>query len=151
MFKYDDARAFLRDNAYQYYANKTTAIPKDWRDKLFLALLHSFPTEDLRILSFELGLDSECPGLLRLKVKGVLKGKEREIYVGVTTQELLRSYTDKKSVKVTCSKAELMARFNSECAEEQQRILETFLQGGKKEMEWAGRHSSVIGRVHLNL
>ena len=139
MFKYDDARAFLRDNAYPYYANKTTAVSKDWRDKLFLALLHSFPTEDLRILSFELGHDSECPELLRLKVKGVLKGKEREIYASVTTQELLRSYTDKKSGKVTCSMAELMVRFNSECVEEQQRILEAFLQGGKKEMEWAGR------------
>ena len=140
MFKYDDARAFLRDNAYPYYANKTTAVSKDWRDKLFLALLHSFPTEDLRILSLELGHDSECPELLRLKVKGVLKGKEREIYASVTTQELLRSYTDKKSGKVTTSKVELMARFNSECAEEQQLILEAFLQGGKKEMEWAGRH-----------
>ena len=39
MFKYDDARAFLRDNAYPYYANKTTAVSKDWRDKLFLALI----------------------------------------------------------------------------------------------------------------
>ena len=91
MFKYDDARAFLRDNAYPYYANYTTAVSKDWRDKLFIALLHSFPTENLRILSFELGHDSECPELLRLKVKGVLKGKEREIYASVTTQELLRS------------------------------------------------------------
>lgn len=76
MFKYDDARAFLRDNAYPYYANNTTAVSGDWRDKLYLALLHSFPTADLRILSFELGQDSECPELLRMKVKGVLKGKE---------------------------------------------------------------------------
>ena len=127
MFKYDDARAFLRDNAYPYYANNATAVSRDWRDKLYLALLHSFPTEDLRILSLELGHDSECPELLRLKVKGVLKVKEREIYAGVTTQELLRSYTDKKSGKVTCSMTELMARFNSECVEEQQRILEAFL------------------------
>lgn len=140
MFNYDDAKAFLRDNAYQYYANNTTAVCRDWRDKLFLALLHSFPTLYLLILSNEIAKDSECPKLLRLKVKGVLKGKVREYCASVTTNELLRSYLDKKSGKVTTSKVELMARFNSECAEEQQLILEAFLQGGKKEMEWAGRH-----------
>ena len=137
--KYNEELAFLRENAYAYYSDRNGNPSGELRDRLFLALFHSLDVSDLRCLYDELLQDPECPTLLQFKIKGVLKGKAREVYEGVSTATLLRWYSDMKSGKVTKAMKELMARFSSSCAEDQEAILKAFLYGGKKEMEWAGR------------
>ncbi len=130
--------AFLKENAYPYYANKKALSAKDLQDKTYLALLHSLSCEELSELMEKLEMDG-CPPALYYKAKGVMKSKDREQKSSVSTSTLIDWYADKKSGKVAMATKELTARFHRECVENQRDILEAFLSGGKKEVEWAGR------------
>lgn len=131
--------AFLKENAYPYYAQKEPLSARDLHDKTYLALLHSLSIEELSELMEKLGVDGDCPSGLYYKAKGVMKSKNRGEKGTISTSTLIGWYTDKKSGKVAMATRELMSRFLHECIENQQSILDAFLAGGKKEVEWAGR------------
>lgn len=131
--------AFLKENAYPYYTDKNPLSIRDWQDKSYLALMHSLTCEELSDLMISLETDGYCPSTLYYKAKGVMKAKDREQKATIPTSKLIGWYTDKKSGKVAMSTKELMVRFPRECVENQRDILEAFLAGGKKEVEWTGR------------
>ncbi|MBO4568652.1 MAG: hypothetical protein J5674_01505 [Candidatus Methanomethylophilaceae archaeon] len=136
----NDIMAFLRENAYPYYCDTDSFEKGSWQDRYFNALLQSLPEETLAQVGNRLVMDPSCPRILFLKAEMILTVKVEGRHAALTTRTLLRYYTDKKSRKVSMAVKELMRRFPSETQESQRTILRAFLSGGRKEMEWAGRH-----------
>lgn len=135
----DDVMAFLRENAYPYYSNEESYYKGSWEDKYYTAFLQSLPDELLAQVGSQMLLDRKCPKKLFYKAEKILSVKVENRNATYSTAKLLRLYKDKKSGKVSLAYKELMRRFHSESQEVQRVILRTFLCGGKKEMEWAGR------------
>ena len=131
--------AFLKENAYAYYANQNIDLNSLWQDRLYRALFHSLPESELEQLMGILDTDPDCPRILYYKANGVLKFRVKATMTAIDTATLLGWYTDKKSGKVGLAIKSLMLKFPKESFESQAAILKAFIMGGKKEMEWAGR------------
>lgn len=132
--------AFLKDNAYPYYLSEARGYDDKWQDDLYRAYLHSLTKDMLFQLLQKWQMDDACPSALYYKVKGILKSKEREEMSAISTSTLLEWHSNKKSGKVSVAVKELMTRYRKESSKNQRLILKAFIMGGKKEMEWAGRH-----------
>ena len=131
--------AFLKKNAYPFYANEDQDIYSHWQDELYRALFHSLPKAELEQVKEMLDSGPECPRTLYYKASGVLKSRQEAAMAAVDTPTLLKWYADKKSGKVNLSIKSLMLKYPKESVENQEVILKAFIMGGKKEMEWAGR------------
>lgn len=136
-----EIEAFLRENAYPYYAGRKDEDPEDWQDSMYRALLHSLSLEGLSLVVGCWEQDEDCPPVLFYKAQGILKYKQRACGMSlVPTSRLLRWYSDKRSKRVGVSARELRLRFGRETAECRRAILKAFLAGGIKEVEWASRY-----------
>lgn len=131
--------AFLRENAYPYYAKEKQEQDNRWEDEMYRALLHSITETELENVKETLESDPRCPRSLYYKAAGVLKSRQEAAMAAVDTSTLLKWYADKKSGKVNLAIKSLMLKFHKESIESQREILKAFIMGGKKEMEWAGR------------
>ena len=135
-----EIEAFLRKNAIPYYTEDREHDDfRDWEDALFRAFLQSLDINELTQI-IDKWEQEGARGTLYYKATGVLKSKQRSRNAKISTDTLLKLYTDKKSGKVGMACKELMTRFPKETAESQRRILKAFLMGGIKEMEWAARY-----------
>ena len=132
--------AFLRENAYPYYARRKHDFDDEWQDGAYRALLHSLSTEDLVLLIRMMERENVCPLTLLYKARGILKSKYRAQLDAIPTSTLLKWYIDKKSKKVGLATQALKTRFPKESVEGRRTILKAFLQGGIKELEWAARY-----------
>lgn len=137
--KTNEVVAFLKENAYPFYANEKQDRYSHWEDNLYKALFHSLAEAELEHLKEMLDSDPECPRALYYKAFGVLKFRLKAAMTVIDTATLLGWYSDKKSGKVNLSIKSLMLKYPKEREENQEEILKAFLMGGKKEMEWAGR------------
>lgn len=137
--KMNRVMAFLKENAYPYYAHANQDPDSLWQDGTYRALFHSLSEAELEQLKEMLDADSDCPRTLYYKANGVLKFRVKATMTAIDTATLLGWYTDKKSGKVGLAIKSLMLKFPKESFESQVAILKAFIMGGKKEMEWAGR------------
>lgn len=136
-----EVEAFLRENAYPFYAGCEDGDPDGWQDSMYRAILHSLSLEELSLLVECWEQDEGCPPLLFYKAQGIFKYKQRAFGMSrVPTSRLLMWYVDKKSKRVGVSAQELRKRFGGETAECRRAILKAFLAGGIKEVEWAARY-----------
>lgn len=138
----DTILSFLREKAYPAFnVKKVRDIPGMIR-RLVGSVLDSFSKEELEELLDSLHRDHNAPEYLKDDVQWYLtrSPKEKVVRRNEPVTRLLAWYTDKKSKKVSTSANELKRRFSGQSFAVQKTILKTFLQGGRKEMEWAGRY-----------
>lgn len=139
MNKIDEIYEYLKEYAYPYYRNVTGYNKMDKEDAVFRGLLSSLTIEELKqIMTLMEG--EEYPYTLYLKMKGIIKSKERIQMKIIPTLALLDWYCEKNRKYRSKASAELMKRYNEEGLDTKRAILEAFMEGGIKEMEWAARH-----------
>lgn len=100
--------AFLKKNAYPFYANEDQDMYSHWQDELYRALFHSLPMAELEQVKEMLDSGPECPRTLYYKASGVLKSRREAAMTAIDTTTLLGWYADKKSGKVNLSIKSLM-------------------------------------------
>ena len=138
----DSILRFLREKAYPAYnVEYAFNIPRMTR-RLVGSVLDSLDERDLEELLDRLCQDQDAPYYLRDEVRWHISRPPREKAVqrNEPITRLIAWYTDKKSKKVSSSAAKLKRRFSGQSFSVQKAILKTFLQGGRKETEWAGRY-----------
>lgn len=138
MNKTEEIYEYLRTYAYPYYSNVKGLYRHDREDSVFRGLLSSLTIDELNQIR-ELMEGDEHPYLLSLKIKGVIKFKERERMKVLPTIALVDWYNDKKRMYRNTASTELIKRFHDEEFNIKCFILDALLNGNKKEMEWAGR------------
>jgi hypothetical protein len=139
MSKAEEILDYMRGIAYPYYNNVEGYYKSDRENSFFNGLLHSMTIDDLQQMMQLMEGDGH-PYLLHLKIKGIIKSKEREQMKVIPTLSLLDWYKDKSRKYRSKASAELMKRYSQEGLDTQRAILEAFMDGGVKEMEWAARH-----------
>lgn len=136
----DKVLSLLRTEAYLYFSSIGVAYTHRWQDQKFRQLLNSLSDEELEYVISQLESDRfRCPDSLIEMAEGIQKYRKRLPLDSIPLQTLLRLYMDKTSGKVNVSMKELMSRYPKVCAEDRRLILNAFLHGGKKEIEWTGR------------
>ena len=139
MNKAEEILDYLRGTSYPYYNNVEGYYKTDRENSFFNALLHSMTIDDLQQMMQLMEGDGH-PYILYLKIKGIIKSKKREQMKVIPTLSLLDWYRDKNRKYRSIASAELMKRYSQEGLDTKRAILEAFINGGVKEMEWAGRH-----------
>ena len=138
MNKTEEIYEYLRTYAYPYYNNAKRPYRYDREDSVFRGLLSSLTIDELNQIR-ELMEGDEHPYLLSLKIKGIIKFKERERMKFLPTVVLVDWYDDRKRKNRATAAAELIKRYPDEEFNVKCLILDSMLHGNKKEMEWAGR------------
>ena len=138
MNKTEEIYEYLRTYAYPYYSNAKGLYRHDREDSVFRGLLSSLTIDELNQIQ-ELMDGDEHPYLLSLKIKGIIKFKERERMKFLPTVVLVDWYDDRKRKNRATAAAELIKRYPDEEFNVKCLILDSMLHGNKKEMEWAGR------------
>lgn len=140
--KTDTILSFLRKEAYPAFSqddfrtnNPRTVV---WVD----SVLGSLTNEDLDTVLEAFREDNQAPGRLVGEVEWFRSRKPREKawHKNEPVSQLLRWYSDKKSKKVFYASGELKRRFPGQSFQVQKKILNAFLCGGKKDVEWAARY-----------
>lgn len=134
--------SFIREKAYPAFNVKSIREIPGMTRRLVGSILDSLGEDELEELLDSLRQDQYAPYYLVEEVQWYLtrSPKEKVVQRNEPITRLLAWYTDKKSKKVSTSSAELKRRFSGQSFAVQKTILKTFLQGGRKEKEWAGRY-----------
>lgn len=138
MNKTEEIYEYLRTYAYPYYENAPAYYKVDMEDAAFRGVLDSLSVDELKQLFVMMESDG-CPYRLYLKVKGLIRKKEREELRLIPTESLLSWYADKNRKYRNKPFDELTRRFRNEELNMKCAILRAFIEGRVKEMEWAAR------------
>lgn len=140
--KTDIILSYLREKAYPAFGAKYAHEIPRMTCRLVGSLLDSMSEEELVELLDGLRQDQDAPDYLVGEVRWHITRAPitKKVLRNEPVSRLLGWYNDKKSKKVSSSAAELKRRFSGQSFSVQKTILKTFLQGNRKEMEWAGRY-----------
>lgn len=138
MNKVDEIYEYLKTYAYPYYESAPGYYKLDMEEAAFRGVLDSLFIEELKQLLSRMEGDG-CPYRLYLKVKGLIKKKEREKMKFIPTQCVLDWYVEKNRAFRDQAPEELKKRYRDEEYGMRCAILKAFIEGRVKEMEWAAR------------